>query len=93
MELGPEFRFIIHPADTAVDFAHGHYVLIGIPHEFGPLDRMGSAGIADLFTFQPMRTGKKADANLADFILSLVLRDLQNRAELSQGTRQADRER
>ena len=93
MELGPDFRFIVHPADTAVDFAHGHYVLIGITHKVGPLDRMRSAGIADLFTFQKMRTGKKAYANLADLILGLVLRDLQNRAELRQGARQTDRER
>ena len=93
MELGPEFRFIIHAADTAVDFAHGHYVLIGIPHKVGPLDRMGGAGIAHLFTLQKVRIGKKAYANLADFILSLVLRDLQNRAEFRQGARQTDRER
>ena len=93
MELGPEFRFIIHPADTAVDFTHSHYVLIGIPHKVGPLGRMGGAGIADLFTFQKVRTGKKAYANLADLILGLVLRDLENRAELRQGARQTDRER
>ena len=93
MELGPDFRFIVHPADTAVDFTHSHYVLTGITHKVGPLDWMRSAGIADLFTFQPMRTGEKAYANLADLILGLVLRDLQNRAELRQGARQTDRER